>query len=62
MNKAYIVTGAPVHPAVGWIVGNSVGSLAKTIYSLGRGKLTEVQLYSHVNFMSARWPVDMSLL
>ena len=36
---------APVHPAVGWIVGNSPGSRANNIYSLGSGRLTDVQLY-----------------
>ena len=33
-----------VHPAIGWIVGNSSGSRANNIYSPGNNKLTEVQL------------------
>ena len=35
---------APVHPAVGWIVGNSACSSAHIISSLGSDKLPEVQL------------------
>ena len=53
MNKAYnrgLFTrlpgkSAPVHPAVGWIVGSSPGSHANNIYLPGSDKLTEVQLY-----------------
>ena len=53
MNKAYnrcLFTRlpgkyAPVHPAVGWIVGTSPGSHANNIYSPGSDKMTEVQLY-----------------
>ena len=33
---------APVHPAVGWIVGNSLGSRANNIYLPGSDKLSEV--------------------
>ena len=47
MNKAYnsCLFTRPIHPAVGWIVGNSPGNRANNIYSSGSDKLTEVQLY-----------------
>ena len=36
---------APVHPAVGWLVGDSPDSRANNIYSPGSDKVTEVQFY-----------------
>ena len=53
MNKAYnrdLFTRlpgkyAPVHPAVGWIVGNPPDSHTNNNYSPGSDKLIEVQLY-----------------
>ena len=36
---------ASVHPAVGWVVGNSPGSRSNNIYAPSNDKLTEVQLY-----------------
>ena len=51
MNRAFnrcLFTGlprklTPIHPAVGWIVGNSPGSHANNVYSPRSDKLTEVQ-------------------
>ena len=53
MNKAYnkcLFTRLPgkyalVHPAVGWTVGNSLGSRANITYLPGNDKLIEIQLY-----------------
>ena len=40
---------SPVHPAVGWTVGNSPGRRANNIYSPGSDKLTKVQLYMYMS-------------
>ena len=40
-----IYSAAPVHLPIGWIVGNSPGSLVHNIYLFGSDKLAEVQLY-----------------
>ena len=49
------------YPAVGLIVGNSPGGRVNNIYSPGSDKLTEVQLYNHVNFVSTRQPGNPAL-
>ena len=48
---------APVHPAVGWIVCNSLASPANNIYSHGSDKLTEVQLNMSPLCLPGSWVI-----